>query len=493
MNINIAKICKALIYITFFSLTSCKAQTNRPNILLVLCDDLGYADVGFNGSVDINTPELDKLATNGAKFTSAYVAHPFCGPSRAALLTGRYSQEIGTPFNLHSNSSQNDADNMGVPLKETFMSKALQDAGYYTSAIGKWHVGAAPKYHPNKRGFDNFYGFLGGGHNYFPEKYRKQYEAQKKAGVKEIRDYILPLEHNNKEVRETEYITDALSREAINDIKKAASKKSPFFMYLAYNAPHVPLEAKEEDLKLFSHIKDKDRRTYAAMVYAVDRGMGNIVKALKETNQYENTLIVFLSDNGGNTDKGANNFPLKGRKGDAWEGGYRSPMFFHWPNKIEKGITFDYPVSALDLYPTFVALANAQVPKGKKLRGKNILNHVVNNTEPYKDEMIYCLRYRHGFADVGARKGDWKITRMGNEPWRITNITKDIGEKKNLSGRYPEKLKEMVLETQKWTESFIYPLWFYSAKDEELWSNGRMPQFSETFVIDKLVQPASKK
>ncbi len=492
-NIN-----RALLIVILLNVSSCKAQssfkneTKNPNILLVLCDDLGYADVGFNGSKDITTPELDNLANNGVVFTSAYVAHPFCGPSRASLLTGRYSQVIGTPFNLHSNSSKNNDDNMGVPLKEIFMSKVLQNSGYYTSAIGKWHLGAAPKFHPNNRGFDNYYGFLGGGHNYFPEQYQKIYEKQLKEGNKNIRDYYLPLEHNNKEVKETEYITDALSREAVNDIKLAAKKEKPFFMYLAYNAPHVPLEAKEEDLKKFAHIKDKDRRTYAAMVYAVDRGIGNIVKALKETNQYDNTLIVFLSDNGGNFDHGANNYPLKGTKGDAWEGGYRVPMFFHWPNKIAKGKKFDYPVSSLDLYPTFAALAKSQLPNGKILDGKDIMPNVLEGTEPYKDEMIYCLRYRHGHCDVGARQGDWKITRVGNEPWKLTNITTDIGEKRNMGGRYPERLEAMVSKTKEWTQSFITPLWFYSAQDEEMWNDGRMPSYNETFEISKLIQKASK-
>ncbi|UMB54069.1 sulfatase-like hydrolase/transferase [Lutibacter sp. A64] len=468
------------------------AQSEQPNILFILCDDLGYADVGFNGSKDIITPHMDELAANGMIFTSAYAAHSFCGPSRASILTGRYSQEIGTPFNLHSNSSMNDDDNMGIPTEETFMSNILQDAGYYTSALGKWHLGSAPKYHPNNRGFDNYYGFLGGGHNYFPERYQKEYQKQLKAGNKEIRDYILPLEHNQKEVKETEYITDALSREAIKDIKKAADKKDPFFIYLAYNAPHVPLEAKDEDLKVFANIKNKDRRTYAAMVYAVDRGVGEIVKTLKETNQYNNTLIVFMSDNGGNFDHGANNYPLKGTKGDAWEGGYRVPMFFHYPNKLPKGKKFDYPVSALDLYPTFVNLGKGEIPKNKLLSGKDIMESLINNSEPHKNNMIYCLRYRHGFSDVGARLGDWKITRVGNEPWRLTNITQDIGEKKNMGGRYPDRLKKMVEETQKWTEGFVQPLWYYSAKDEELWKDGRMPQYNETFEVSKLIDLPTK-
>ncbi|MBC6998028.1 sulfatase-like hydrolase/transferase [Cytophaga sp. FL35] len=469
-----------------------KAQDDRPNILMILCDDLGYGDVGFNGSKDIRTPEMDKLAKTGTIFTSAYVAHPFCGPSRSAIMTGRYPHLTGTPYNLYQNSSQDDKDNMGIPLKEVFVSKALQDAGYYTSAIGKWHLGAAPKFHPDNRGFNNFYGFLGGGHDYFPDEYQEVYRKQLAIGNKEIRDYVLPLEHNGNSVNESEYLTDAFSREAVNEIKTATNKKQPFFIYLAYNAPHVPLEAKPADLKEFSSIENKDRKTYAAMVYAVDRGIGQIVKALKETSQYENTLIVFYSDNGGNTNHGASNYPLKGSKGDTWEGGYRTPMFFHWPNKITEHENFNFPVSSLDLYPTFLGLAKSKPPVGKKLDGKNILSNILNRTNPRENEMLFALRYREGYCDVGGRLGDWKITRMGNEPWRLHNLKEDIGEKKNLSGRYPEKLKQMVATTEDWTKDFIQPLWYYSLKDKELWENNRMPMYNETFEIDKLVQPAHK-
>lgn len=469
------------------SAISC-AQEERPNILVILCDDLGYADVGFNGSPDILTPELDALANESIVCTSAYVAHPFCGPSRAALLTGRYPHNIGTPFNLRGNSSAVDADDMGVPVNATYMSKALQEAGYYTGIVGKWHLGSAPKFHPNRRGFDDFYGFLGGGHDYFPEQYQATYVKQRKDVKKDIRDYILPLEHNGKEVKESEYLTDAFSREAIRFAKDAKAKKKPFFMYLSYNAPHVPLQAKAEDLAIFDAIEDDDRKTYAAMVYAVDRGVGEIVKALKANGQYENTVIVFLSDNGGNTDHGANNYPLKGRKGDTWEGGFRVPMFVHWPKNISTGQRYDHPVSSLDLYPTFLGLAKSEVPKGTKLDGKNIMAGLLAGIDVYKEQMIYTLRHRHGYNDVGVRQGDWKITRMGNEPWRLHNIKTDIKEKKNLSGRYPERLKKMVSETQEWTNGFVRPLWFYTLNDQELWDENRMPKYNETFEISKLLQ-----
>lgn len=471
-------------------LTAASAGNNtcKPNILVVLCDDLGYNDVGFNGSKDIRTPNLDALAANGAVFSSAYVAHTFSGPSRAALLTGRYPQNIGTPYNLRDEGFKSD---LGVPLSETFMSNALQDAGYFTAAIGKWHAGDAERFRPNKRGFDEFYGFLGGGHKYFPEQFNKMYEAQLKAGKYPINGYLLPLLHNGKEVDEKEYVTDALSREAINSINMSKDKKKPFFVYLAYNAPHVPLEAKEDDMKQFTDIADKDRRTYAAMVYAVDRGVGDIVKTLKANNQFDNTLIVFLSDNGGNTDHGANNAPLKGTKGDTWEGGYRTPMFFHWPAKIQAGKRYDDLVSALDLYPTFVNMAGAKLSKGKVLDGVDIMNDVIAGQSQNKDRMIFALRFREGYADVGVRQGDWKATRMGNEPWGLYNVAKDMGEHKDLGGQFPDRLKTLVAAAEKWSQTHVKPLWVYSQTDEEMWADGTLPNYKGTFEVDKLITPPS--
>ena len=322
---------------------------SKPNILLILCDDLGYSDVGFNGSKDIPTPNLDNLAANGTTFTSAYVTHPFCGPSRTSLMTGRYPHKIGAQFNIQPNS---EGTGNGIEKSETFISKVLDDAGYFTGIMGKWHLGSDEGYRPNERGFDDFYGFLGGGHNYFPEQFKAAYARQKKNGNKVIWDYLHPLTHNGVDVDETEYITDALSREASRFITDASKKEDPFFLYLSYNAPHTPLEAKEEDLKLFQHIKDKKRRTYAAMVYAVDRGVKNIVENLKATGQYENTLIVFFSDNGGKLKAGATNYPLREGKGSACEGGYRTPMFFHWPNVVPAGQTFNHTISALDFSET---------------------------------------------------------------------------------------------------------------------------------------------
>lgn len=453
---------------------------SRPNILVVLCDDLGYADVGFNGSTDIRTPNLDKLASNGMVFSSAYNTHPFCGPSRASLMTGRYSQNIGTPYNLHDTGIRTDD---GVPVSETFISSVLQNAGYFTAAVGKWHLGYADRFTPNKRGFDEFYGFLAGGHEYFPEQFGPKYAKQKEADQYPIREYLKPLMHNDIEVEEKEYITDALSREAVRIIKDAANREEPFFMYLAYNAPHVPLQAKEEDMEQFPEIKDKDRKTYAGMVYAVDRGVGEIVEALKASGQLENTLIVFSSDNGGHTGHGAINKPLQGRKGDAWEGGYRTPMFWHYPAKIKAGSTFDIPVSTLDYYPTFAGLAGAKIPVEKIVDGTDIMDDIVMGKDELKERPIYCCRYRDGYLDAGSRMGDWKLTKMYNEDWKLFKINDDLGEANDVSGQYPAKLHELKTDMFEWTKGHVKPLWCYTPKDQKMWDDGILPDYEKVFGL----------
>lgn len=454
----------------------------RPNIVLILCDDLGYADVGFNHSPDIKTPHLDRLAHNGVIFKSAYVAHPFCGPSRMSLMTGRYPHGMGTPFNLpNSGDGIEEYNRLGIPVEEKLISSVLQDAGYFTGAIGKWHLGITKPYHPNARGFDDYYGFLGGGHHYFPEQFKPAYDRQVARGVKDINEYLLPLERNGEPVEETEYITDALSREAANFVHQAKGEPKPFFLYLAYNAPHSPLQAKQEDLKHYAHIEDKNRRIYAAMVHAVDRGVGEVVEALEMTDALDNTLIVFLSDNGGKLELGANNGPLRAGKGSAYEGGYRVPMFFHWPEGLESGRVFDHPVSSLDFYPTFASLAQAVVPRDKTLDGLNIWADLVADRNPRPDDMIYVLRHRTAFHDVSGRLNRWKVAKVGQADWRLFDLENDIGEADDLSAEYPEKVKSMVTQLEQWSRSHTEPQWFHIREEGERWYADEMPRYDEIF------------
>lgn len=488
VKVNVLGVLSSLAMLVSTSVTAVPAiaaetahtSQQQPNILLILTDDLGYNDVGFNGSTDITTPNLDELAANGTSFSQAYVAHPFCGPSRAALMTGRYPHKIGSQFNLPTKGSF-----VGVPTNEQFISKLLQNNGYNTGAIGKWHLGEAPEFHPNARGFDDFYGFTGGGHNYFPEQFKAQYANQVKLGNTNINHYILPLEHNGKEVDENEYITDALSREASRFVEDAATDDKPFFLYLAYNAPHVPLEAKQSDMDMFPNITDEKRKTYAGMVYAVDRGIGRVVDSLEKTNQLDNTLIVFLSDNGGKLSKGASNYPLKEGKGSVYEGGFRSPMLFHWPKQVAAGQRFEHPVLALDLYPTFAALAGITIPSQKRLDGKDIWPAFSAGEDPHKDELFYVLRHRKGYSDASVRRNQWKAVKQGDKPWQLFNVEVDLNETNDLSKKHKTMLIDMVREMEKWSWDNKQPLWFHEAYEGADWRLKGMPRFDQTFSTSK--------
>ncbi|MCB9875740.1 MAG: sulfatase-like hydrolase/transferase [Planctomycetaceae bacterium] len=448
-----------------------------PNIVLILADDLGYADVGFQGSTDILTPELDQLAKQGTTFSSAYVVHPFCGPSRMALLSGRYPYEFGAPFNLPDHSTRRYTD-QGITTEETLISTVLKDAGYRTGIMGKWHLGQQAEFHPNNRGFDDFFGFLGGGILYFGP-----YRANNNAG--NVWDYKRFPEHNGVDVTtltENDYMTDVLSREGVRFIKESATTKDPFFLFMSYNAPHTVLAATEEDLAKFPNLAGK-RQTYAAMVYALDRGVGELVDALKASGKYDNTLIVFLSDNGGRTDQGASNHPLQGGKGDTTEGGYRTPMFFHWPQVIKPDQRYDHPVTALDFYPTFARLAGAQIPADKQLDGKDIWDAFLAGRSARQGELIYTVRHHNADSNVGARRDEWKVCRTAGG-WKLFNITKDIGEQHDLSAKHPEILSQLVAEVRQMCESHTQPLWFDNDKQAAEWKDSGMPNYDKTFKLD---------
>ncbi len=459
------------------------SATERPNIVVIMCDDLGYADVGFNGSPDILTPELDRLAEGGTIFSSGYAAHPFCGPSRMGFLAGRYPHGMGTPYNLPNLADgflESDAE--GIPVDEILLSKALQTAGYYTGLVGKWHLGVEPEFHPNARGFDEFYGFLAGGHAYFPSKYQPQYERQRKAGRKLINDYLLPLERNGEQVKETEYLTDAFAREAAGFIERASEKEQPFFLFLSLNAPHSPLEAKDEDLALYPNIEDKKRRTYAGMMSAVDRGVGRLVASLKESGEYESTLIVFTSDNGGKLSLGASNAPLKHGKGSASEGGFRVPLFFHWPEQVPAGQVFSHSVSSLDFYPTFAGLGHVEVAEGKTLDGVDIWAGLRSGEDARDGSMIFATRHRGGFSEISGRKNNWKVIRDTEKgPWRLYDVNTDLGEKYDLSSQYPERLKDLVAAVQQWAKTHTEPRWFHSVQERDGWVKDGMPRYEDAF------------
>lgn len=454
------------------------ANDPKPNIILIMVDDLGYADLGFNvANSEIKSPNIDNLATGGTICTSGYAVHPFCGPSRAGLMTGRYPHAIGAQFNIQGS---NEDSTEGVTLNETFFSKVLQNANYHTGLIGKWHLGLNGAYYPNQRGFDDFYGIPGGGHRYFPSDYKPLQNNNPLQW-----DYIKPLENNGVDTTDdNKYITDLFSDKAVDFIKDAPNDK-PYFLFLSYNAPHSPLEAKAEDEAQFPTLSG-GRKTYAAMVYAVDRGVGQVVQALQDEGDLDNTLIVFLSDNGGRLDNigMASNLPLTGEKGDVFEGGYRVPMFFYWPGKVPANRKYDHPITALDLYPTFVNLADAQsqLPNDKILDGVDIWDDFIAGKNP-RNKPIFAMRHDQSSSRVAAREDKWKVIKNGNGDWALYDVSTDISETNNVVNEHPEIAAYLIEQLEEWSKTHVAPEFFHSPNFGNSWETNNMPRFEQTFTI----------
>ena len=426
--------------------------TTPPNFIVILTDDQGYADVGFNGCKDIPTPNLDSIARNGVHFTSGYVSYSVCSPSRAGLLTGRYEQRFGYERNPRFEPENRQS---GLPLTETTLADTLGKVGYHSGIIGKWHLGAHPDLHPLKRGFNEFFGMLGGGHRYFPEELTLKETSQAKSD-NEADSYRLWILRNHEPVKTTQYLTDEFSDEAVSFI--ARNKAKPFFLYLAYNAPHGPLQATEKYLIRFPDIKDPKRRTYAAMVSAVDDGVGRVLAELRKQGLEENTLVFFLSDNGGPTaDNASNNQPLRGAKGSPWEGGFRVPFAVQWPGHLPKGMTYEKPVLSLDIFATMAALANAAINTNHPLDGVNLMPYLTGKNSGAPHDAIYLRMFDRGAFAV--RSGDNKLVIPSrNKAAELYNLNSDIGESKNLADAEPSVLKELEERRVRWNEQLIEPV-----------------------------------
>lgn len=440
---------------SFLTAGATKMDNRKPNVIIILTDDQGYADVGFNGSKDIPTPGIDRIATNGTVFTSGYVSFSVCGPSRAGLITGRYQDRFG--FSRNPLLAPNDIT-MGLPLSEQTMADLLKQAGYKTSILGKWHLGAHPALHPNQRGFDEFYGFLEGGHRYFPE----ELVISNEAGLRNQNDgYKIKLLRNNQYVDEKEYLTDAFSREAVDYIKR--NKDNPFFLYLSYNAPHTPLQATEKYLSRFQHIQNEKRRTYAAMVSAVDDGVSNILNVLHELKLEENTIVFFLSDNGGPSgDNASSNAPLRGNKSSFYEGGLRVPFAVQWKGQIPAGKKYDHPVISLDIFATAAALAKV-TPKNP-LDGKNLIPYVQGKKKDAPHDYLYWRNIDRGMYAIRSAESKMVVVKDVTEHF---DIRKDISEKTNAAATQAKSIKKLNQQLTLWKGQLIDPLFLGLLQDEE--------------------------
>ena len=409
----------------------CDKKHEKPNIVIILADDAGYADFGFMGSNDLETPNLDALAKEGVIFTDAHTSATVCSPSRAGLITGRYQNRFGHTCNIPPH-------NLGMDPKEKTLADVLKTAGYKTAAIGKWHLGELDEYHPNNRGFDEFYGFLDGHRSYFFND------------KEDVDGHSHAILHNKNRVDFDAYLTDVFGEKAVEFIEQ--SKNDPFFLYLAYNAVHTPLQATKEDLEKF---KGHPRQKLAAMTWALDRSIGKVLSKLKEEKLDDNTLIFFLSDNGGADNNQSSCLPLKGYKGNKFEGGHRVPFVLKWKNKISPGRSYHKLTSSLDIFATAISAAGIQETNGGDLDGIDLLPYISgkNNNPPHRQ--LFWSR------DIMAamRLDSFKLVEVKDYGYRLYNLESNLDETIDTKNIYPDVFEEMKTDLKDWEQQMPKPWW----------------------------------
>ncbi len=455
------------------------SATDQPNIIVLLADDLGYGELSCQGSTDIPTPHIDAIAANGVRFTDGYVAGPNCSPSRAGFLTGRIPTRFGYEFN--PTGPLNEEPDFGLPAGEVTIAETLHDGGYTTGLIGKWHQGGTAKFHPFRHGFDEFFGFTHEGHYFVPPPWdgtatllrRKTlpgggegtWTGQKGLSYHTVMgsnepDYDAnnPIVRGGQPVVETEYLTDALTREAVDFIDRHDDK--PFFLYLAYNAVHSPLQGADAYMEKFAHIDDLHRRIFAAMLANMDDSVGAVMEQLRQSGLEENTIVFFLSDNGGPTrELTSTNGVLRGEKGQMYEGALRVPFMMQWKGTIPAGQVYEKPVSSFDIFATAAANSSA-VTAPKQVEGVDLIPFLTGQDDGRPHETLY---WRQG-GKAGLRHGDWKLVRMGGRKtpgksmWELYDLSKDISEENDLAVSHPERVAELVKIWEKMNGEMREPL-----------------------------------
>ncbi len=414
------------------------AAAAKPNILLIVSDDQGYADTGFQWSKDIVTPHLDRLAASGVRFTNGYVTHSYCSPTRAGLMTGRYQQRFGHERNPFFNPADH---REGLPTPETLLPARLLPAGYATGWIGKWHLGAAPEFSPLRRGFQETYGFIGGGHKFREWKINPKVE------------YEVPIERNGRPVEIPPHLTEAFGQEAVAFVRRHTAE--PWFLYLAFNSPHNPQEPTPERLARFAAIKDPLRQKYAAQISLMDDAIGVTLAALCESGQEQRTLVFFFSDNGGPVGKnGSDNTPLRGAKGSVYEGGFRVPFLMAWPGRLAAGTTEHRPVSSVDVFATALALAGQPMPTDRKYDSVNLMPYLTGENRGSPHERLY---WRTGPL-LAVREGEWKLVRGASKADELYNLASDLGETKDLASTQPAVAARLAAALDAWNRELIAPV-----------------------------------
>lgn len=440
----------------------------KPNIIFVLSDDAGYADFGFQGSKEFKTPRLDEFAKISIRCTQAYVSAAVCGPSRAGFLTGMYQQRFGFEENNvpgYMSFSGLTGDDMGLPLEQKIIGNQLKELGYTTAIFGKWHMGNADRFHPTKRGFDEFYGFRGGSRSFMPYDETNPIDKDENRLEQGFGNF---LEHDG-------YLTDDLADKTNQFI--AQHKDRPFFVYLSFNAVHTPMQAKEEDLRQFPNLKGK-RKTLAAMTLAMDRACGKVLDQLKKLNLLDNTIIVFTNDNGGPSDTNSSiNYPLSGTKANHLEGGIRVPFLISWRGRLKDNTVYDYPISLLDMYPTFSAIAGAKVDDMAHLDGVNLLPFLERKNLGRPHNTLFWKKENRG----AIRELDWKLIRYPDRPAELYDLSKDIAEAHDLASAYPDKVRVLYKKLFQWELGLERPKWQLQRKFE-----GKAAERMDAFSAPKI-------
>lgn len=415
------------------------APAAEPNIVLIFTDDAGFADFGFQGSETHRTPHIDSIARAGVRFSQAYVTASVCSPSRAGLLTGRYQQRFGHEYNLPGMDDPAVPSSLrGLPLGEVTIAELLGRAGYVTGLVGKWHLGRHARFHPERRGFDEFFGMIRGGSPYLPGTATAIFD-----GLQAVDADRLP------------YLTDAFGDRAADFIERNASH--PFFLFLSFNAPHTPLEAPAEALaSARSAFDTAERATNATMTASIDANVGKVLDALERHGLRDNTLVIFTNDNGGAMPYNASlNDPLRGTKGTVLEGGNRVPFAMRWPGGLPAGVVYELPISTLDVLPTAIAVASGSLPADREYDGVDLLPYLRGERSTRPHETLYW-KLNWGAA---VRQGDWKLVRTPADELWLFDLAADPGERNDLAARRPELVVELRALLEAWEATLPAPLW----------------------------------
>lgn len=460
------------------ALAACSPSTEEPtaaasegegarpaNIIILMADDLGYADVSTYGIQRISTPNIDRIGKEGVIFTDGYSTAPVCSPSRAAVQTGRYQQRFGFEFN-NGPARRDDEEGLGLDPREITLGAALSQAGYATGLIGKWHLGSRDEFYPTNRGYGEFVGFLPGATSYIDRSLPGVRHADNPRGEIEggralgRNQYTQVLEGPDRTIvqNENEYLTEYFARRAADFVSRHSASEDPYFLYVAFNAPHDPLTVTQKYYDRFSHIETEHHRIYAAMVSALDDAVGAILEAVEKSGEADDTLIVFISDNGcaAYYEGMCACEPMRGGKLSHYEGGVRIPFVMRWPSEVKAGQIFRHPVSTLDLFPTAMAAARAPLPADRAYDGVDLAPFLSGRAQGAPHDQLTWRRA----PMTSIRKGDWKLWKhMDGEFTLLFNLREDPNEQNNLAMSRPEVVSELEGALAEWGKDLTDPTW----------------------------------